>query len=109
MTREEFIDMYTNGHNSLVIGIRTMKILNNLLYLLPRLGIESPSSSIIHGLKGGLSENNEVGLLLKPAYGGGYNWSYTSNVNTLNIHSPRDYSVKWFDAVRTDVLEGDKL
>lgn len=104
MTREKFINTFTNKSNTLVIGIRTPQSLKHLLYLLTKLGIDHPSSFILDHLRVAFSENKEVGLLLKSGYGDGLQWSYTSNVHML-----RDYSIRWFDAVPLDILEGDKL
>lgn len=104
MTREEFINTYTNDFNSLLIGIKTLQSLDYLLYLLAKLEIDPPSSSILDNLRIGLDVNKGVALLLKTSYGGMPLWSYTSNAYTVV-----DYQVKWFDGVHTDILEGDKL
>ena len=104
MTREEFIKTYTNDFNSLIIGIKTLQSLDYLLYLLERLKIDPPSSSIMDNLRIGLDVNKGVGLLLKISYSGMFHWSYTSNAYTIV-----DYQVKWFDGVHTNVLEGDEL
>lgn len=104
MTREEFINTYTNDFNSLLIGIKTLQSLNYLLYLLSKLEIDPPSSTIIDNLRIGLDVNKGVALLLKISSSGMIYWSYTSNAYTVV-----DYKVKWFDGVHTTVLEGDEL
>lgn len=106
MNKEKFIDTYTSKANNVIIGMKTSRQLEHLLHLLTKFNIEHPSSFILGNLRIALATNKGVGLLLKiSSFGGTAQWSYTSSADTIR----GEYIVKWFNAVKTDILEGDKL